>query len=114
MAGEAVRNAPGPASARARAYPLGRDGARDALLVAAAQAGGEPWRAELDTIARWEIPAMPFTGEDAARIGVSPGPMMGRVLSEAERLWIVADFPADAAARARLLEDARTRSAPTG
>jgi hypothetical protein len=57
---------------------------------------------------------MPFTGEVAAGIGLSPGPAMGRLLSEAERLWVAADFPTDARARARLLEEARRRSRAAG
>jgi poly(A) polymerase len=38
---------------------------------------------------------LPFTGADVATLGVPPGPRMGRILKEAEALWITERLPRD-------------------
>ena len=89
---------PDDAGAKALAYRLGRRGA--ARRPARRGRAGRARRPGGDALAvaeSWTSPRLPFGGADAARLGLSPGPDIGRLLAEAERLWIAAGFPADAA-----------------
>ena len=87
-------------------YRLGADLFRDLALIG--WAGGDdawagPWRAA----EQWQPVALPLTGEDAFALGVSKGPMVGRVLGRVEDWWIEEDFRPDrAACLQRLAEEA--------
>ncbi|MGL4810560.1 MAG: CCA tRNA nucleotidyltransferase [Beijerinckiaceae bacterium] len=54
----------------------------------------------------WEPPVLPFSGADLLAQGITPGPRIGHILTEAERRWVAADFPADCETRQRILDDA--------
>ncbi|MGH6932785.1 MAG: CCA tRNA nucleotidyltransferase [Dongiaceae bacterium] len=87
-------------------YRLGGGRFRDRALVgwAAAVNGGKPERhagdAWLDLLgsAGWEAPPFPLKGRDAVRLGVAPGPDVGRLVEQVEEWWIAGDFQADRAA----------------
>jgi poly(A) polymerase len=108
-AGETIIGEPDAQVVGAMAYRLGVEGARDALLVAGARRAAPPWTDALGIARTWPARRSPFGGADAARLGLEPGPDVGRLLAEAERLWIAAGFPADATRREAILAQAATR-----
>ncbi len=102
-----------PASPEAEAkrllYRLGPAAYTDGALTSWARsgdpAGDARRRARLDLPNRWRAPATPFRGADVVALGVSPGPVIGRVLAAFESWWIAEDFPSDPARlRAKLSE----------
>ena len=48
--------------------------------------------------ALWEAPRLPLKGRDAVKLGVAPGPDVGRLVGQVEEWWIAGDFQADRAA----------------
>jgi len=78
----------------AAAYRHGADAARDAALIAAAEAGAAP-PAHLEAeVARGAGATFPLGGSDLPL----SGPALGRELGRLEEAWIAADFSLDAAA----------------
>jgi tRNA nucleotidyltransferase/poly(A) polymerase len=106
VAGESRCVPPTPQQARAALYAMGREGFRDAALLAWARSGDPAWSAALDLARSWPIPVRPFGGRQLETLGLSPGPQLGRVLALAEQLWIEADFPEGEEALADLLSQA--------
>jgi poly(A) polymerase len=106
VAGESRRAPPTPPQARAALYAMGREGFRDAALLAWAGSGDPAWSATLGFARSWPIPVRPFGGRQLEALGLSPGPHLGRVLAFAERLWIEADFPEGEEILAELLRQA--------
>ncbi|MDQ0473621.1 CCA tRNA nucleotidyltransferase [Labrys wisconsinensis] len=104
--GERLRAPLAGKPARDLLYRLREADFRDAVLLAWARSGDAGWRPVLDLAEAWPPPKSPFSGARAARLGVAPGPRLGRVLQEAERRWIDADYPADAEAWERILRAA--------
>ena len=49
----------------------------------------------LEIIQKWEIPNFPLNGEDLKKVGIAPGPDMGRHLEEIEEWWIAQGFSPD-------------------
>jgi len=104
--------APSPdldAPARRRlVYRLGPACYRDRALIAwaAAVADGAPmdrgateaWTDLLRAGADWVAPRFPLKGRDAVKLGVPPGPAVGRLMAKLEDWWIAGDFTADRAA----------------
>lgn len=95
-----------PAPARRRLiYRYGRDRYRDLVLLRWAEAitkggGVEPpendsWLNLLRAGAEWNAPRFPLKGRDAVRLGVPPGPAVGRLMATVEDWWIAGDFQAD-------------------
>ncbi|MGD9537617.1 MAG: CCA tRNA nucleotidyltransferase [Alphaproteobacteria bacterium] len=87
------------AKAQRRAlYRRGADLFRDLVLLAwaearlAGQAYDAPWRAMLDEASRWVPKQLPVKGADALKLGVSPGPELGRLIKAVEDWWIGQDF----------------------
>jgi poly(A) polymerase len=93
---------PGPKAARALLYRLGPERFRDRALFAwtrsEAAIDDSAWRSFFDAALHWTPPPTPFRAADFIAAGLAPGPALGRALTEAERQWIAADFPMDAAA----------------
>ncbi len=105
-----------PESTRHRLiYRYGRDRYRDLVLVrwAAAVASAsslncgrdEGWRELLRAGTRWVAPRFPLRGRDAVRLGVPPGPAVGRLMAALEDWWIAGDFQADRATCLAKLEE---------
>jgi poly(A) polymerase len=72
----------------ALAYRLGKESARDRLLLG----GNDP--TPLDT---WKRPTFPITGGTLVARGLEPGPVVAQTLMKIETAWIDADFPTGAA-----------------
>jgi poly(A) polymerase len=98
---------------RAFLYPHGREAARDALMLAQAEAGASAhasrWASADAFLAQTPKPRLPFSGADLLARGVAPGRGMGEALKTIEALWVGADFPDDPATLARLLDEALTQ-----
>jgi poly(A) polymerase len=94
---ESWREAPGWTCRAIKARLLHGDRAEiiDALLVGAALTGTPVAPDVLATARDWPVPEPPFRGSDVLAAGISPGPVVGHILTEAEALWVAADFPED-------------------
>jgi poly(A) polymerase len=88
-----------PGEARALAYRLGRDPARDRVLLT----GGDTAPLE-----GWKIPTFPLKGGDIVAQGVKAGPEIARLLRQIEDRWIAEHFPAETRARELLGEVLRS------
>ena len=104
-------------------YRLGPVRYRDRALIAwaAAAAGGvamdqraaEAWIDVLRSGAEWAAPRFPLKGRDAVKLGVLPGPAVGRLMATLEDWWIAGDFRADReACMAKLKELSPTATSP--
>lgn len=89
--------------ARALAYRIGIEEARDRLLIA-----GRPVAA-LDG---WQAPALPLKGGEIVARGVTAGPEVARTLRAVEDQWISEGFPDDARVSAILDQVLGHTSAP--
>ena len=83
----------GPRAWREGIYRLGTGLYIDRLLLAV-EASGD-WRAALALARRWPPPELPVSGGDALRLGLRPGPEVGKLVAAVERWWIAGDFAAD-------------------
>jgi poly(A) polymerase len=89
-------------------YRLGPARYRDRALIAWATAVAdgnaldqrvtEAWTGVLRAGADWVAPRFPLKGRDAVKLGVPPGPAVGRLMATLEDWWIAGDFAADRAA----------------
>ncbi len=83
--------------AKAFLYRHGPQSFRDGLMLAWARAGADahdPARLDRLTLAqRWLVPALPVRGADVLALGIEPGPLVGRILSDFEDWWIASGFP---------------------
>jgi poly(A) polymerase len=86
----------GPRAWRAGIYQLGNGLYADRLLLATDAPGD--WRAALALARSWAPPELPVSGGDALKLGLKPGPQVGRLIDAVERWWIEGDFTADRAA----------------
>jgi len=86
----------GPPAWRAGLYRLGNGLYIDRLLLAIAAPGD--WRAALAVARTWTPPELPVSGGDALKLGLKPGPKVGKLIDAVERWWIDGDFAADRAA----------------
>lgn len=79
------------------AHTVGADAVAGALVLSNASAGAERHdRTQALIAGLGRTPPFSPTGRDVTALGVSPGPLVGRVLERARRDWIDADCPADA------------------
>jgi poly(A) polymerase len=86
-----------PAQRRAL-YHLGSALYRDLALLRAAELGNATQLgALLGLAAAWRPVALPVQGRDVTALGMSPGPVIGRLLAELEAWWEAGDFRADRA-----------------
>jgi poly(A) polymerase len=100
----------GEQAARALLYRLGPQHFTDHVLLAWARSSvgtiDAAWR-ELATLpARWTAPAFPLKAADFMGRGVDKGPMLGVAMRTAEDAWVRAGFPQDAAALAKIADEA--------
>jgi poly(A) polymerase len=95
---------------RALLYRLGPTLFVDRLLLAGEALGD--WRAGLDLARSWMPPVLPVSGADALRLGLKPGPAVGKLLEAVERWWIDGGFSADRAACLAELERRARDQAP--
>jgi poly(A) polymerase len=88
---------------------LGQPLYRDLVVLRGAEQGApERALALLARLAQIAPPDFPVKGRDATRLGIAPGPEVGRLLRELEAWWEEGDFRADrAACLARLTEISR-------
>jgi poly(A) polymerase len=80
-------------------YHLGAVAFGDAVQLSWARSRAKmddaTWAKLLSLPERWAIPKFPVTGADLKSIGVTPGPVMGRMLSDLEDWWLASDFKPD-------------------
>ena len=92
-----IERPPSADELRVLLFSTGRQAARDALLLAAADSGAsadEPSFAAADRfLAETPAPELPLSGGDFIRKGLAEGPRIGEVLRVFRRLWIEAGFP---------------------
>ena len=74
-------------------YRLGPTLFVDRLLLEGDALGD--WRQGLALARSWTPPSLPVGGADALKLGLKPGPDVGRLLEAVERWWIDGDFQAD-------------------
>jgi poly(A) polymerase len=86
----AIDVAGGERSWRTQVYRLGTNLYVDRLLLAV-EAPGD-WRGALALARRWSPPELPVSGRDALKLGLTPGPQVGKLMEEVERWWIDSDF----------------------
>ena len=91
-------------------FERGRQGARDAMLFAAVDAGqaGDPARfaSAFRFVSDTPQPQLPFSGADILARGIGPGRQVGAMLKRLQAAWIRAGFPKEPEVLARLLEEA--------
>jgi poly(A) polymerase len=78
------------------AYRIGREAARDGWLLSGDPLGASRALARLEG---WQPPHLPLKGGMIVARGVVAGPLVARLLAEAERRWVAEDFPNQARAR---------------
>jgi len=86
-------------------YRLGLDRFRDRTLLewarradprtVAEPEAAQSWVDLLHAVVEWAPPRFPLKGRDAVRLGVPPGPAVGRLMATLEDWWIAGDFAAD-------------------
>jgi poly(A) polymerase len=95
---------------RALLYRRGAEGFTDLLLFAWARGADATddaiWCAAVMLPQRWQPPRFPVKASDFIARGLAPGPELGRALARAEADWITADFPADGAVLAAIMDTA--------
>lgn len=67
------------------------------------------WSGLVETAEKLKVPEFPLKGADIVAAGIEPGPMVGRILGDIERHWIVAGFPSDMAQLRAMRADAIAR-----
>jgi poly(A) polymerase len=91
----------GEQGARALIYQLGPEHFTDHALLGWARSQGSAndaaWHALATLSLRWSAPVFPLKAADFMQRGVAKGPAMGAALAAAEKAWIAAGFPMDAA-----------------
>jgi len=104
----------GEPAARALLYRLGPQAYTDHALLGWARsqssASDTQWHALATLPARWTAPVFPVKATDLIRRGVEKGPALGAALAGAEKAWISAGFPAEAAALDAIIAAAVTRT----
>ena len=79
------------------------------VLLDEADDADERWRLLATLPARWRPPAFPLRAADFLARGVPRGPRLGAALAAAEKAWIEAGFPTDAATLAATADAASKR-----
>jgi poly(A) polymerase len=101
---EEWRNASPQEGERANArllYGLGSDAFADVVLLAWARSTADVedpfWRTLATLPARWSAPPFPLKSADFISRGIAKGPKLGAAIAAAEKAWVRAGFPLDAA-----------------
>jgi len=79
---------PGPP--RTLAHAIGLEGARDRLLLHAA----DPSEG-MAALADWQVPRFPLTGGELVKMGLSAGPIVAATMQAVERQWVRESFPGE-------------------
>jgi len=102
---------------RALLFGAGRQGARDALMLAHAESEALPpdgaFAAADLFLADAPEPRLPLSGADLIARGVKAGRPVGQALRAFQALWIRAGFPREPETLARLIEQAVAQAGPT-
>ena len=77
---------PGPA--RPLAHAIGLEGARDRLLLHAADPA-----AGMADLEDWAVPRFPLSGGELVKMGLSAGPVVAATMQAIERQWVEEAFP---------------------
>lgn len=80
------------AEAKKLAYRAGPDTACGLLLLAAAKGDEGDLEKLYAAASSFRPPRFPLEGGDVLRLGIPPGPLVGRALKEMEEWWIAKDF----------------------
>ena len=103
----------GEGQARVLLYRLASERFTDRVLLAWTRSpqdvADERWRLLATLPARWRPPAFPLKAADFLARGVPRGPRLGAALAAAEKAWIEAGFPTDAATLAATADAASKR-----
>lgn len=83
-----------PGDARSLAHAIGLEGARDRLLLHAA----DPAEG-MAALEDWAVPRFPLTGGALVAMGLSAGPVVAATLQAVERQWVKESFPEEARVR---------------
>ncbi len=75
-------------------YEHGLETTRDVLLLQAAQGHNHTLLEQLPP--SWEKPVFPLSGEDLKTLGITPGPLLGKILKHVEIWWVKQHFTPDA------------------
>lgn len=102
---ELLRGKLDPIPFRRMLYHYGAEACRTAALLIAAETGVDLDLA-LAEASDWQKPAFPLKGEDLLKLGLSPGPSLGKTLQALEAWWIAQDFKPG---REQCLAEARQR-----
>jgi tRNA nucleotidyltransferase/poly(A) polymerase len=98
-------------------FSVGREAARNALMLLQAESGAPASDAAFNAVDRFLAdvprPRLPISGADLIARGVSAGHPVGRALRAFQALWIRAGFPKEPETLAWLLEEAVARSSVT-
>ena len=86
-----------PVPFRRLLYRNGVEATRQAALLLAASSPGADLTSALATATDWEQPVFPLQGADLLKIGQTPGPNVGALLTAVEQWWIAHDFRPSAA-----------------
>jgi poly(A) polymerase len=98
-------------AARALLYRLGPEAFTDHALLgwarSQASANDADWHALATLPQRFSAPVFPLKAADFIQRGVEKGPALGAAIAAAERAWIAAGFPNDAAALEKIAAAAK-------
>jgi poly(A) polymerase len=96
-----VSPAEGEQGGRRLLYRLASEHFVDVVLLAwsrsTADADDQSWRMLTALPARWTAPIFPLKSTHFIRRGIAKGPKLGAAIAAAEKAWMRADFPLDAA-----------------
>jgi poly(A) polymerase len=93
-------------TARAMAYKIGAELARDIILL---HGSDEGWQAGLAQLENWEPPTFPIKGGELVARGLMAGPLVAKTLQAVEKRWVEEGFPDGA--RANEIADQLTTAA---
>ncbi len=106
--------APPPDVLRGLLFDVGRQVAREGLLLAWAESRAAPddagWCAALRFLHDTPEPRLPFSGVDLIARGIAPGPPLGLALKRLQANWIKAGYPREPHALASLLDEVSSRT----
>ena len=106
-----ARSAPPREELRRLLFLHGREAARDALLLAAAQSPDPAqWAQALAFLRAAAEPRLPFSGDDLIARGVPAGRAIGEALERLKQRWIAAGFPDDPGQLSHMLDEVAPRA----
>ena len=105
-----ISPAMGEAQAQTLLYHIGPENYADRVLLAWSRSGADrdviDWRMVAMLPHRWPVPQFPLKASDFIVRGMAKGPALGVALAKAEASWIAQGFPSEAAAIAKIANEA--------